>query len=56
MESYDLIEYKWEQGVYNLKDMIKLVDNKEITKKQFFQITRYNYDGVLETRFLKFDK
>lgn len=46
MEDIILIEYKWNSGVYQLKDMIKLVEDQRLTKQEFFDITRYNYDGV----------
>lgn len=46
MDSKDLILYKWEQGIYELKDMIRLVQQKIISKEEFFEITRYNFDGV----------
>lgn len=46
MEDIILIEYKWNSGVYQLKDMIRLVENQKLTKQEFFDITRYNYDGV----------
>lgn len=46
MEDIILIEYKWNSGVYQLKDMIKLVEDQKLTKQEFFDITRYNYDGV----------
>lgn len=48
MEDIILIEYKWNHGIYELKDMIELVKNQKITKQEFFDITRYNYDGVIK--------
>ena len=51
MDNYIIIEYKWEHGIYDLKDMINLVQNKILSKQQFFEITRYNYDGVKNTKF-----
>lgn len=48
MEDIILIEYKWNHGVYELKDMIELVKNQRLTKQEFFDITRYNYDGVIK--------
>lgn len=44
-----LIEYKWEHGVYNLKDMVNLVLKNVITKEQFFSITRYNFQSAKES-------
>lgn len=49
MESKNLIIYKWEHRVYDLKDMAKLVQDNVITKNDFFDITRYNYDGVADS-------
>ena len=46
MKDTILIEYKWNQGIYELKDMIELVKDQKLTKQEFFDITRYNYDGV----------
>lgn len=46
METYNTIKYKWEHGIFNLDDMIYFVENGIINKQQFFEITRYKYDGV----------
>ena len=46
MESKNLIIYKWEHRVYDLKDMAKLVQNNIITKEDFSDITRYSFDGI----------
>ena len=43
MEDKSLITYKWESGVYDLEDLIKLVENEELTVDEFFEITRLNY-------------
>lgn len=43
MESYTLIKYKWDRGVYDLEKMKQLVQKNEITKEEFFEITRYTY-------------
>ena len=53
MDNYITIQYKWEQGVYELKDMISFVENEILSKQQFFEITRYNYDGVKDILFNK---
>ena len=50
MESQSLIDYKWESGIYTLDYMLMLVQNKILTKEDFFQITRLNYDGVKKSR------
>lgn len=41
-----LIKYKWQTGVYKIQDMLKLVENGIINKQDFFEITRYNYNGI----------
>lgn len=46
MESKELITYKWQQGVYSLSDMVILVKYNKISKEQFFEITRFNYDTI----------
>lgn len=46
MENENIITYKWEQGVYSLKDLIYLVEFKQITPAQFFEITRQHYDTI----------
>ena len=48
MESVSVIQYKWKVGVYDLKDMIKMVKDGIINKDEFFDITRYNFDGVTD--------
>ena len=48
MESVSVIQYKWKVGVYDLKDMIKMVKDGIIDKDEFFDITRYNFNGVTE--------
>lgn len=51
MESFEMIKYKWEHGIYDITHMINLVIFEEINKEQFFEITRFNYDGLIATRF-----
>lgn len=48
IDKNNLIRYKWESGVYRLKEMIELVKKEKITQQQFFDITRYNYNGVVK--------
>lgn len=48
MENENIITYKWEQGVYSLKDLIYLVEFKQITPAQFFEITRQHYDTITQ--------
>ena len=56
MNSRNLIIYKWEHKVYDLQDMVKLVQDSVITKDDFFDITRYNYDGVTDNIICKIRK
>ena len=48
MEDKTLITYKWNQGVYSLQDLLILVKYKNITPKQFFEITRFSYDSIIK--------
>ena len=50
VESLTLIKHKWELGIYELVDMMNLVIENKITKQDFFEITRYNYDSIIKTR------
>lgn len=50
VESLTLIKHKWELGVYELADMMNFVLENKITKQDFFEITRYNYDSIIKTR------
>lgn len=50
MESISLIQYKWSMGVYQLKDMVDLVNNKIIDEETFFDITRKKFKEVVKTR------
>ena len=52
MEEKNLIKYKWDTGVYDLKRMVRLVLNNKISEKQFFNITRYNFKSVKEKQSL----
>ena len=44
--SYDLIKFFYEEGVFDLKDVMKYVDSKEITEEEFHTITGYSYKGL----------
>lgn len=46
MESYDLIKYKFEMGVYSLEQMCKFIEQNLITEYDFHNITPYNYQGI----------
>lgn len=46
MESYNLIKYKFEMGVYSLEQMCSFVEKKIITEEDFHYITSYNYQGI----------
>lgn len=48
MQNKGLIQYKWKNGVYDLKDMCELVQREEISEQDFFDITRYYYAVVIE--------
>ena len=46
IESFNLIKYKYEAGIYTLRRMVELVDLGWITAEQFHYITSYSYEGV----------
>ena len=46
MESYSLIKYKYETGIYSLRRMCQLVDMQWINKNDFHSITGYNYMAI----------
>ena len=48
MENKDIIKFKYEQGVYDLQDLLLLVEYKDITKQEFFEITRFKYESLVE--------
>ena len=50
MENLVILQYKWDTGVYGLEELSKLVQSKEITEKDFFEITRYNYKSIQEEK------
>ena len=49
-ESFDFIRYKYEIGLYSLKQMVEFVEKQIITPEQFHKITSFNYRGVKENR------
>lgn len=49
-EKNTLIKYKWETGAYGIKEMKQLVKDGIITENQFFDITRYYYNGIQENK------
>lgn len=46
MEEKSLITYKWEGGVYDLEDLYILTKYHQLTPKEFFDITRYDYEVI----------
>lgn len=40
------IIYKWQHGIYDLKDMIKLVEENIISQEDFFEITRFKFEKL----------
>ena len=45
-EIFYLISMKYDDGAYTLKDVFDLVEAGIINEYEFFEITRYNYQGV----------
>lgn len=50
MQSEAITEFKWNNGVYSLADMILLVKYNQLTPQQFFEITRLHYEVVKERK------
>lgn len=48
MDSLNIIQFKWDCGVYDLRVMCDLVDNHRITEEQFHEITRKCYKVIKE--------
>ena len=48
MSQIDLIKYKWELGAYSLQDIVNFVKNQELTSEDFFEITRFNYNAIIQ--------
>ncbi len=46
MQSLILIRHKWNSGAYSIEQMIDLVKNDNLTKQDFFNITRYKFESV----------
>lgn len=47
-EDYYIIKYKYEMGVYSLKEMCNFVELNWITEDNFHSITSYNYKAIKE--------
>lgn len=45
---FSVIKSKYKYGVYTIKDLIYLVENRKLTKDEFHYITTYNYDVIKE--------
>lgn len=49
-EDIKLIEYKYNNGIYNLHDVFNLVKEGYLTKEAFHWVTFYSYDGLKRQR------
>jgi len=45
-ESYHLIKYKFDMGIYSLEQMCEFVEKEWITENEFHFITAYNYKAI----------
>ena len=43
MNTYNMIKYFFETGVYEVKDVLDFVEKQDITEDEFHFITGYNY-------------
>ncbi len=50
MQSFNIIKYKYEHGVYDINYMLKLVDIKDIDQKDFKEITGMSYIGLKSSK------
>lgn len=49
-ENFYLISIKYDYGVYTLKDIFDMVKDGLINEYEFFQITRYSYQGIKQIK------
>lgn len=49
-EQVDVIRWKYDHGIYTLRDVFDLVSFLVITKEQFHSITSFSYDGLKKNR------
>ena len=47
---YYLIKFRYDYGVYSLKEMCELVNEGKITEEQFHFITTYDYKTIEKER------
>ena len=55
MESRELINYKYQKGIYSVIHLVNLVKTNKITEQDFFDITRFNF-SVMEKKGLNKDE
>lgn len=44
-----LLDWLYQSGIYTAEEMMEYVRMGNITKEQFHDITRYDYDGLMES-------
>lgn len=44
------LRYKYEYGVFSLKDIFNMVKEKKINEEEFHIVTGYNYKGIKKSR------
>ena len=49
-EDFFLIRYKYDEGLYSLKDVFNFVKEGILTDTDFHLITGYSYEGVKKQR------
>lgn len=50
MQSFNVIRYKYQHGVYDIDYMMKIVEQNEIDQKDFKEITGMSYLGLKSTK------
>lgn len=48
-KNLSLIKYYWQSGVYTQEKMVTLVQEGILSEQEFFNITSYNYKGVVQS-------
>lgn len=46
--NFNIIKYLYEHGSYSIDKMCSLVRSNEISKMEFYEITRLHYDSLKE--------
>lgn len=56
MESLIIIQYKYSTGALSIEDLVKMVEQNQLSEKEFFEITRKNYQGFRQVHKMDLEK